>query len=93
MNLRLGWEGTPTTQEILKSCNISAKIACIPRNIKVAMRLSHLTLHYHNTTHIVHSNTPRVLQHVGSKLSHKLPVLVEDLDLVSRTSLRDHNIT
>ncbi len=47
-----------------------------------------LALHNNDSTLIVHTNTPGMLQNVGSKLAHKLAILVINLDLKRITKVQ-----
>ena len=51
-----------------------------------------LALDHNNPSFVVDANTARVLKDIRSKLPHKLPVLVVDLDLVRRRPEKKHNL-
>lgn len=52
----------------------------------------HLALDDNDEPLVVNGDTARIAQCIGPELSHKLPVLVVDLDLVSGGAFRDDNI-
>jgi len=52
-----------------------------------------LTLHYYDPALVVDAHAARMLQDIGSKLPHKLPVLRVDLDLVGWRPFCDNDIS